>query len=533
MGKIYMIGAMKGGVGKSVSVFNLAYSLKKRGKKVLAVDFDPQSNLTTCFGAEDVDGAIGDLMMNVIKEEKLPEREEYIWERNGVDFIPASIGLSAVEAKLRLEMGTEKMLSAILEPLREDYDFILIDTCPSLGALNMNAMAADEVIVTVNPQLLAMMGLQDFLKTVKKIKSRINERLDVAGILLTMCDARTILCKTIMDQVAETFQGQIQIFKSKIPNTVKVGESVYYSEPLIEYAPESNACKEYEMLSGHNRQNAAKLAGMKEIPVIVKEDLSDDLAYVYVIETNLMQRSFTDLLPSEKAAVMQEQYDKVCGTMKREEIIKELELLSGKTPASGDHNGHQVKSRDIVASEYGFYSRSAARFLHINHLTEPFKVMIDENRLALLAAVDVSYLSEEEQQAVWELVDRQGLQLKPKAAAALRKHGGDLTEETIIEILDAISIKKRSGNEGMNLKLPNSICKKYFAGMETAQMASIVEKTLEAWFSREGLPMFSHEELQSLEPKYFNIIAVDEYDVTIMSRCTGHYWYLHNLEYPE
>lgn len=234
MGKIYMIGAMKGGVGKSVSVFNLAYSLKKRGMKVLAVDFDPQSNLTTCFGAEDVDVAIGDLMMNVLEEEDLPDREEYIWERNGVDFIPASIGLSAVEAKLRLELGTEKMLSSILEPLRGDYDYILIDTCPSLGALTINAMAAaDEVIVAVNPQLLAMMGLQDFLKSVKKIKSRINERLNVAGILLTMCDARTILCKTITEQVAETFQGQIRIFKSKIPNTVKVGESVYYSEPLI------------------------------------------------------------------------------------------------------------------------------------------------------------------------------------------------------------------------------------------------------------------------------------------------------------
>ena len=251
MGKIYMIGAMKGGVGKSVSVFNLAYSLKKRGKKVLAVDFDPQSNLTTCFGADEVDVAIGDLMMDMIEEENLPEREEYIWERNGVDFIPASIGLSAVEAKLRLEMGTEKMLSAILEPLREDYDYILIDTCPSLGALTINAMAAaDEVIVAVNPQLLAMMGLQDFLKSVKKIKSRINERLNVAGILLTMYDARTILCKTITEQVAETFQGQIRIFKSKIPNTVKVGESVYYSEPLIEYAPESNACKAYERLAG-------------------------------------------------------------------------------------------------------------------------------------------------------------------------------------------------------------------------------------------------------------------------------------------
>ena len=251
MGKIYMIGAMKGGVGKSVSVFNLAYSLQKRGKRVLAVDFDPQANLTTCFGAEDVDVAVGDLMMAVIEDEELPEREEYIWERNGVDFIPSSIQLSAVEAKLRLEMGTEKMLATILEPLKGDYDYILVDTSPSLGALNINAMAAaDEVIVTVNPQLLAMMGLQDFLKSVKKIKSRLNEKLNVAGILLTMCDARTILCKTITEQVAETFQGQIRIFESKIPNTVKVGESVYYSEPLIEYAPDSNACRAYNKLAG-------------------------------------------------------------------------------------------------------------------------------------------------------------------------------------------------------------------------------------------------------------------------------------------
>lgn len=250
MGKTIMIGAMKGGVGKSVTAFNLAYSLQKRGKKVLAVDFDPQSNLTTCFGAEDVDVVIGDLMMSMIEEEELPKRDEYIRERNGVDFVPSSIGLSAVEAKLRLEMGSEKMLAAILEPLKTDYDYILIDTCPSLGALNINAMAAaDEVIVTVNPQLLAMMGLQDFLKTVKKVKSRINDQLNVAGILLTMCDARTILCKTIIEQVQETFQGQIKIFNSKIPNTVKVGESVYYSEPLIEYAPESNACKAYEKLA--------------------------------------------------------------------------------------------------------------------------------------------------------------------------------------------------------------------------------------------------------------------------------------------
>jgi ATPases involved in chromosome partitioning len=250
MAKVYMIGGMKGGTGKSLSTFNLAYSLQKMGKRVLTVDLDPQANLTTCFGVEDADVTIADLMMSVIEDEVLPERSEYIWERNGVELIPGSMGLSAVEAKLRLEMGTEKMLERVLDPLKDEYDYILVDTAPTLGALNINAMsAADAVIVTVNPQLLAMKGLQDFLKTVKKIKSRVNEKLEVSGILLTMCDMRTNLCKTIMEQVEETFQGQIRVFNSKIPSTVKVGESVYYSEPLLEYAPNSAACKAYEKLA--------------------------------------------------------------------------------------------------------------------------------------------------------------------------------------------------------------------------------------------------------------------------------------------
>ena len=116
--------------------------------------------------------------------------------------------------------------------------------------MTINALAAaDEVIITVNPQLLAMMGLQDFIRTVRKVRNRLNERLRIADILLTMCDARTNLCKVITEQVMEAFEGQIRIFESVIPNTVKVGESIYYSKPLVEYAPRSKVCEMYQNLA--------------------------------------------------------------------------------------------------------------------------------------------------------------------------------------------------------------------------------------------------------------------------------------------
>lgn len=149
MGKIIMCGSFKGGVGKSVTTYNLAYSLAEIGKKVLAMDFDSQANLSTCFGIEDVVAllvSIRHLMMAQMDEEEVPDASESIHGGNGVDFIPSSMVLPAVDSKLRLEMGAEGMLSRILEPLRNSYEYILIDTCPYLGALTINALAtADEV----------------------------------------------------------------------------------------------------------------------------------------------------------------------------------------------------------------------------------------------------------------------------------------------------------------------------------------------------------------------------------------------------
>ena len=240
MGKVIVIGSQKGGVGKTTTTLNLAYSLHSMGKKVLAIDFDSQANLTTCYGVEDtneLDYTIGHLMMAQIVEQVPEELEEYIQSKDGVDFIPSSIYLSVVDAKLRTEM-----LAEVLESIKDRYDYVLIDTCPSLGMLTINALAAaDEVIITVNPQLLAMMGLQDFLRTVSKIKKRINPTLTVAGILLTICESRTTLCKVLTEEVIGSFQGQIRIFENRIPATVKVGESIYYSMPIALYSKNASA----------------------------------------------------------------------------------------------------------------------------------------------------------------------------------------------------------------------------------------------------------------------------------------------------
>lgn len=240
----------------------------------------------------------------------------------------------------------------------------------------------------------------------------------------------------------------------------------------------------YEMLSGHNRQNAAKIAGLAEIPAIVKEGISDEEAYIYVIETNLMQRSFADLLPSEKATVMEAHYNKVCCQGRRNDIIRELQIMNGETPSETcGHNGHKFKSRDALAEEYGYSSRNVARYLRINSLIRPFKNLVDDNRIALLAAVDVSYLSEEEQGTVYQVIDEMGVKLKSKMAVELRKHGGALDRDTAKSLIGSMTAKKPSAGESVQVKLSAHIRQKYFVGLSAAQMAEVVEQALEAWFS--------------------------------------------------
>ena len=162
----------------------------------------------------------------------------------------------------------------------------------------------------------------------------------------------------------------------------------------------------YEMLSGHNRMNAAKLAGLKEVPAIVKTDLSEEEAYVYVIETNLMQRSFSDLLISEKAAVLKARYEKGACQGKRNDIVREIARLEGKEldDATCGHSDHKLKTRDSIGKEYELSGSSVGRLLKLNDLIRPFKDMVDRGALYTKVALQLAFLPEEEQNMVYSVM---------------------------------------------------------------------------------------------------------------------------------
>ena len=253
MCKIMVVANQKGGVAKTSTVRNLSYSIAELGKRVLAVDFDAQFNLTTCFGIEnpnELKHTIATLMTSMLDDEEIPSKKEYIISIGKVDLIPSSIQLSVVDANLRLEMGSDRILSNLLESLRNDYDYIIVDTCPSLGTLTINALtAADNVIIPVNPQLLAVMGLQELTKTILKIKRRLNPRIEFGGILLTMCDKRTNLYKEISAQVDAAYRNGMRIFDSQIPSTVKVGEANCCGMSVLEYDKKCPAGQAYMELA--------------------------------------------------------------------------------------------------------------------------------------------------------------------------------------------------------------------------------------------------------------------------------------------
>ncbi len=243
-----------------------------------------------------------------------------------------------------------------------------------------------------------------------------------------------------------------------------------------------------EMLSGHNRMNASKLAGKSTIPAVIKEDLSDEDAYIYVIETNLMQRSFNDLHDSEKGAVLKLRYDKITSQGRRSDIVKELGIMENGDISYEDSK--TIDSRGRLAKEYGFSDRKVSRLIRLTHLIDEWKMFVDNESKAFLTGVNLSYLSKEMQRFLYQECEEMGIKLTLKNAEKLKKlnAGKPLDEQTISKFLLKNEKEKIKPKAFQNVKLSAKTYKKYFQNSSNAaEVESIIESALEQYFENRGL----------------------------------------------
>ena len=245
---------------------------------------------------------------------------------------------------------------------------------------------------------------------------------------------------------------------------------------------------EYEMLAGHNRQNAA-IAAKRPLPCIIKENLSDHDAWIYVIETNVLQRSFSEMLPSEKAAVLALRYSKMICQGRRNDIIEELKKLENPDEIRENKtcgiDCHKSKSRDVVGAEYNLKGRAVANYLRINELSVALKIRIDDGEFTIAAAVQLSYLAQEEQQMVEAVLSESEYKVNEGKAVLLREYTGKLTPERAEQILSGEFSRKPKKSTAAAFKVKPAIYKKYFtASITQKEFDSIVDEALALYFAQ-------------------------------------------------
>lgn len=236
----------KGGVGKTTTVINLGAALAEKGHKILMVDMDPQGGLSTSMGIES--HFLDKTMYQVLTDGKTKLQDVVIQVREKIFVAPANIDLSAAEMELVSAIAREYILRDSLKPLLPAYDFIVIDTPPSLGLLTINALvAAKGVIIPLQCEYLAFRALRILLETIKKIKAKLNRNLRILGILPTMYDSRLIHSREVLEEIRSIF-GPL-VFNTVVRKSVKFAEAPVAKMPILEYAPQHEGAEAYRSLA--------------------------------------------------------------------------------------------------------------------------------------------------------------------------------------------------------------------------------------------------------------------------------------------
>jgi chromosome partitioning protein len=252
MAKVIALANQKGGVGKTTTAINLAASLAVLEKKVLLIDADPQANATSGVGFDI--RAIKTSIYECLIDDQNPKDIVLKSEVPGFDLIPSHIDLVGAEIEMVNMPNREKMMKGVIDKIRDDYDYILIDCSPSLGLITVNALsAADSVLIPVQCEYFALEGLGKLLNTIKFIQTRLNTLLEIEGFLLTMYDSRLRLSNQVVDEVNKHFQQMV--FKTIIQRNIKLSESPSFGKPVILYDATSTGSVNYLNLAKELLQN--------------------------------------------------------------------------------------------------------------------------------------------------------------------------------------------------------------------------------------------------------------------------------------